>query len=262
LGVLWKSIIAITDPAMIRRLTRNIGGLLWGNASALILSLVTTAYLARTLGRTGFGAFSYGQTFAMYAALIADLGLTAYGTRAVAKDPAHAERYLFNIAALQILAGAGLIAVCTGIVYTFNFWSGSALQEIVLVSLLWVFPFALNVEWFFLGSQRMSIVGVSKFIQYGAICLITYLLVSGPQQVVLASAARVIGGMASVVWLAAHLPRGTLRRLKVNLREALGYLASSKWFWFSAVLVQVANGVDIYSAGESIVSRSRHLQCR
>jgi O-antigen/teichoic acid export membrane protein len=91
----------------------------------------------------------------------------------------------------------------------------------------------------------MSVVSVSKLIQYGSICLITYVLVGGPRQVVLAAAARVIGGMVSVVWLAAHLSRGTLRRFTVNLREAISYLASSKWFWFSAVLVQVANGVDI-----------------
>jgi O-antigen/teichoic acid export membrane protein len=237
--------MALADSVIMRRLSRNIGGLLLGNAGALLLSLVTTAYLARTLGRTGFGAFSYGQTFAMYGALVADLGLTAYGTRAVARDPEHAEQYLFNIAALQILAGIVLIALSSGLVYAFNVGSESGLQEIVLVSLLWVFPFALNVEWFFLGSQRMSVVSVSKLIQYGSICLITYALVGGPRQVVLASAARVIGGLVSVVWLAAHLSRGTLRRFTVNLREALGYLASSKWFWFSAVLVQVSNGVDI-----------------
>jgi O-antigen/teichoic acid export membrane protein len=224
---------------------KNFGWLFIGNLGSLALGFITTMYLARFLGQSEFGKFSYAQTLTMYGALLVDLGLNVYGNRSVASNPKHAGRYLINIGSLQIFTGLLLIIIVTTIIYTFKIWLDSELQVLVAISLLWVLPFALNIEWFFLGSQKMDVVAFGRLIQQCAIIFITYLLVKGPEQVVYAPIARVAGGMASALWLFFRLPKGILQDFRIHLSEAAGYLRTSKWFWLSAFLVQVYNGADI-----------------
>ena len=228
-----------------KEIGKNFAWLFVGNFGSLALGFITTLYLARVLGQAQFGKFSYAQTLAIYGALLVDLGLNVYGNRSVASNPKHAGRYLINIGSVQIFTGLFLIIIVTVIIQTFNFWLDSELQVLVGTSLLWVLPFALNIEWFFLGSQRMNVVASGRLIQQCSIIFITYLLVKGPTQVVYAPLARVAGGMASALWLFFWLPKGIFQDFRVHLSEAAGYLRTSKWFWFSAFLVQVYNGVDI-----------------
>ncbi len=228
-----------------RRMSGNFGGLFIGNCGSLALAFFTTAYLARTLGQSEFGEFSYAQTLAIYAALFVDLGFTIYGNRAVAKYPERAARYLVNIVSLQAVTGVVLISICSIIIYNLDIWRDSNLKIIVITSLLWVLPFSLNFEWFFLGFEKMGVVGSSRTIQQGAISILTYMVVDNPQQVILAALMRVIGGFASAVWLLFQLPKCIFKGISPNLLEGANYLKESKWFWFSAFLVQVYNGTDI-----------------
>nr|WP_307943334.1 oligosaccharide flippase family protein [Streptococcus uberis] len=48
------------------------------------LPLITSPYLARVLGVSSLGLFSYTQSIANYFVLFAGLGVANYGTRAIA----------------------------------------------------------------------------------------------------------------------------------------------------------------------------------
>jgi len=228
-----------------KEIGKNFGWLFIGNFGSLALGFISTLYLARVLGQAAFGKFSYAQTLAIYGALLVDLGLNVYGNRSVANSPKHAGRYLINIGSVQVFTGILLIIVVATVVHTFNLWSDSELQAIVVNSFVWVLPFALNIEWFFLGLQRMKVVATGRLIQQSMVIVIAYLLVKDPGQVVYAPFARVAGGIASALWLLFQLPKEIFQNVRIHLLEATSYLRSSKWFWFSAFLIQVYNGIDI-----------------
>ena len=50
----------------------------------VIVPLITTPYLSRTIGASGNGVFTYTQSIANYFVLFAQLGITNYGVREIA----------------------------------------------------------------------------------------------------------------------------------------------------------------------------------
>ena len=52
---------------------------------AIIIPLITTPYLSRTLGADNLGTFSYSYSIAYYFVIVMQLGLNNYGNREIAK---------------------------------------------------------------------------------------------------------------------------------------------------------------------------------
>ena len=224
---------------------KNLGGFLLGNLIAFALGFGTTAYLVRVLGDVGFGRFNYAQTLAMYGALVVDLGLNAYGSRSVAREPLAANQILGNIASFQFILGILLLVISYAIIYLSPWWIDNSDSLLIMVSMLFVLPFAMNIEWFYLGLQRMNIVSVSKIIQYGSILLLTVLFVKNVTNIVAASLLRVVGCLLSALWLFYSLKSHVSLRVHVNFKEVIKYFSSSRWFWLTSIITQLFNGSDV-----------------
>lgn len=210
----------------------------------MVLGIITTAYLARTLGKSSFGIYSYAQTLAIYSASIIDFGWNSYGNRAVARDPSRAGQYLLNISFFQVISGTAFILLLIAVTSFVDIWD-KELKSVVLVSILWIFPFALNIEWLYQGYQRMGTVALGRFIQQLSILVFTLLFVKSSLNLFLAPLLRTIGGMVSAVWLLFKLPKGIFHGTFIGLHQITRYFRDSKWFWLSAFLVQVYHGSDV-----------------
>ncbi|NLV29624.1 MAG: flippase [Acidobacteria bacterium] len=232
------------DSSYVKRLAKNLVWLICGNFGALVIGFFVNAYLARKLGQNAFGIYNYAQTIALYAAMMVDCGLNAYGNRATARDPARAGQLLINIAAFQLILGTCVVVLSVSVVNLFPPWPADV-RPVVVMSLLWLFPFALNIEWLHLGFQRMRAVALGRLFQQVVICLSTLLLVVDSGSVIWAPLARVIGGVASAGWLLWQLPPGIFGKAKMRLRQTMGYIRSSRWFWMSSLFVQIYHGSDI-----------------
>jgi len=232
------------DSNYVKGLAKNLVWLIFGNFGALVIGFFVNAYLARKLGQNAFGIYNYAQTIALYACLMVDCGLNVYGNRATARDPARASQLLINIAAFQLILGICVVVLSVSAANFLPIWPGEV-SAVVIMSLLWLFPFALNIEWLYLGFQKMRAVALGRVIQQMVIGLSTLLLVVDSGSVVWAPLARAIGGMASAGWLLWQLPSGILGAAKIHLRQTVGYIRSSKWFWMSSVFVQIYHGSDI-----------------
>lgn len=232
-----------------KQLNRNTAHLLAGNAFALGLNLITAAYLARVLGKTGFGTLSFAMSVGAYAALIVDLGLTTYGTRAIARAPAVSGELVPDIVLARIAMAAVTLAVASPLLVWIPAGPAEHLKMVILLCLLWVVPFAVAPEWFFLGTQRMAVVSLGKLLLFATILAATVLTVHGPGDVAAAASARTIGGIAWALWLVWKLPRGVHMLSGSRMRRAEGRVREARWFWLLAMVAQVYVGVDVLMLG-------------
>jgi O-antigen/teichoic acid export membrane protein len=238
----WQSLVASNIG---RRLGRNLGWLLIGNVSSLALGFATTAYLARMLGQAEFGIFSYAQTIALYATFLVDLGLNVYGTRAVARHPDRSHIYLAHIITLQSLAGIAVLLVGLVVGLTDLIWPSAHLRHMVMLSLLWVVPFAWNVEWLYLGLEQTRTVGSARLLQQLSMFVLVLFLVGNPTQSAYAPLLRVAGGVVSALWLFSRLPEHAFARTQLLISEIGSLVGGAKWFWWSALLLLVSRSSDV-----------------
>ncbi len=128
----------------------------------VVVPLVTTPYLSRTIGASGNGLFTYTQSIANYFVLFVQLGITNYGVREIAScgenRNARSETF-WNIFAMNLVSGA----IVSLIYFIYCFTLG---RENLLLSLiwgLWVVGSAIDVTWLLNGCQEFKIPMVRNF---------------------------------------------------------------------------------------------------
>lgn len=109
------------DPLLVtfRRAARNALWLLLAQGGVRLLSFVVGTLLARALGVSDFGTYTFVMTYTSYFGILADAGLGRFLIRDVARDRAAAGTYLSQITALRLALAAAayvlmlLLAVAT-----------------------------------------------------------------------------------------------------------------------------------------------------
>ena len=146
----------------------------------ILIPLVTTPYLSRTLGAEGVGVFSYTQAIANYFVMFATLGMSTYGVReiAAAGDDRDARSRTFCSAyASQLLVS--LVVVVVYALYTaFAQPAGGVL--VALVWGFWVFSAAIDISWMLFGVEEFKIPTIINIITKLATLIIIFGFVHGP----------------------------------------------------------------------------------
>lgn len=122
----------------------------------ILVPLVTTPILARTIGAEGNGIFSYTQSIANYFVLFAQLGITNYGVREIARcggDRDLRSRKFADMFAMNL--GWGCLVVAAYIAYSLSF--GFSYMPITLIWLCWVGGSVLDVTWLLNGCEEFKI---------------------------------------------------------------------------------------------------------
>lgn len=123
----------------------------------LVVPLIVSPYLARTLGETAIGEYTYINSIAYYFVLMCMLGIQKYGQREIAakRDDEVALRKsfwsLFTVHVLFSFAGLiGYVAFCCIVVDN---------QPLIYYSqALYVFSAMFDITWLFYGIERFKIV--------------------------------------------------------------------------------------------------------
>lgn len=129
----------------------------------IIVPLITTPYLSRTIGAVGNGLFSYTQSIANYFVLFAQLGITNYGVREIARcgnNRALRSLTFWEIFAMNFAWGIAVVAC-----YLFYIFApGSTNSPLLLIWLCWVVGSVVDVTWLLNGCQEFKIPMVRNFI--------------------------------------------------------------------------------------------------
>ena len=123
----------------------------------VITPLITSPYLARTLGAEKLGIYSGTYAYANYYILFAILGIEFFGNRSiavVAENKEQCRHSFWNIYAIQFIASIFAILVYYG---TFGFLHDESRRLVCLLQGLWVIASGIDINWYFFGKQEFKL---------------------------------------------------------------------------------------------------------
>lgn len=122
----------------------------------LLLPLITTPYIARVIGATGIGIYSYTSSIVYYFSIFALLGMNFYGNREVSKnrdDQSKLNKTFSSIYYLQLIITTIVITIYIIYLCFFN----KQYQSIQLIQIIPLISVAFDINWFFCGMQEFKI---------------------------------------------------------------------------------------------------------
>ena len=122
----------------------------------MILPLITAPYLARVIGATGTGLYSYSYSIANYFVLFAMLGINNYGNRKIAQvrdDKQKVSEAFWTIYTLQVIMS--LLVVLIYIVYIILFLKEN--QMLFIIQTFYVLSSCFDINWFFFGIEKFKL---------------------------------------------------------------------------------------------------------
>jgi len=166
---------------------------------ARFVAFLSVTYLARILGTSNFGVINIGLAVLSYAMIVSNGGLTLLGTKKIASELGSTEKLTGDIFLARIFFSIILFIVSAIIVYSFII--SKELGEVIIVYLLFLFPSAVLLEWFFQGVQSMESIAFSR--AAGSISYFVFLLlfVVNKNDTVLAGIGWIIGGIINSIIL-------------------------------------------------------------
>lgn len=129
----------------------------------IVIPLILTPYLTRTLGSDSLGIYSYTSSVATYFEIFVFLGLNQYGTREIARHSSNKEdlsRTFWSIFTMQFIWG--LVVTLAYIIFCFAF-SGSYFTCAIVWS-FWVFGEVIDITWLFFGLEEFKITTIRNLI--------------------------------------------------------------------------------------------------
>jgi PST family polysaccharide transporter len=161
-----KSPAFAAPAAQPKRLAVNFAYLTAGEMTAKLLSFASFSFLAHHIGPANYGILEFTLSVMIFFTLPADLGLSWYGAREVARNPDRGPRLLHEITGLRFaLTLCSMATLVVFILVLHKSFEQKALLGIYCVSLL-ATPFQL--QWFFQAYDRMKWVGVANIVrQFG-----------------------------------------------------------------------------------------------
>lgn len=120
----------------------------------IIMPLITAPYLARIIGASGMGMYSYTFTVAEYFTYFALLGVANYGNRtiAAAKKDTRSKTFI-DIYSVQFITS--LVVLLSYI--TFAMLINDRYKTLTLIQSFYVMSAGLDVTWYFFGTERFQL---------------------------------------------------------------------------------------------------------
>lgn len=103
-----------------RKYFKNTGWMFFGRIAGLIISFLTTIFIARRLGPGNYGQLSYAVSFVSIFSFLAGMGLDQVLFRDLVKHPEKRDKYLGSAFLIRFIAALVTLALCFGAVFVFK----------------------------------------------------------------------------------------------------------------------------------------------
>ena len=147
-----------------------------------IIPLITSPYLARTIGADGIGTYSYTYSIVHYFMLLTMLGVNNYGNRTIAKNRDNAEKLsktFWSIYIIQLFSGCIMLLVYISYVLIFD----NEFKSIAFIQSIFIISSMIDINWFFFGLEEFKkTISRSIFIKICNLVLI-FILIKGKADV-------------------------------------------------------------------------------
>lgn len=127
----------------------------------ILTPLITAPYLARIIGATGLGMYSYTFTVAEYFVYFALLGVANYGNRTIASAPLEKRSKTFiDIYTVQFFTSVLLLAIYIIFAVCIN----NRYRVLTLIQIFYVMSAGLDITWYFFGTERFKLTTIRNIV--------------------------------------------------------------------------------------------------
>lgn len=128
----------------------------------LIIPLIIAPYLTRVLGDTALGIFTYVNSVAYYFILFANLGISRYGQRVIAKSNNMQE---LRVNFWSLFVTHFFFSIVSFGVYLFSaFYLVTDNKSIFLIESIYVLSAVFDITWLFFGLENFKSIAVRNFL--------------------------------------------------------------------------------------------------
>jgi PST family polysaccharide transporter len=245
-----------------KRLSKNILSLFSADIARRLFGFISVAYLARVLGKEGFGAVNLGFAVLAYTMVLSAAGFPTLGTKRIAQG------------ALPELVGSvmGSRLIVTSIVFLVAAVAVlTTVQDTHLARLIILFscaalPQIIFVDWFFQGKETLGIVSAARVLQAIVYLAFVLIFVRTINDIMWVAAGSIAGECAASVLLFVQF-RISHKRVRVRIKPSLHLLKQSLPLAVGVVLTTIVinypplalgiftttSNVGIYSAASKLV---------
>lgn len=185
-----------------RRVASNFAALSLAEIACRGTSVLVTLYLARSLGKAGFGRIEFSFNVVVWLVLLVREGFDVLGSREIARHRQIVRPLVNHILAIRGLMAGSLLA---GLLLVTQ-WTLSRPTDRAILSLygLMLLTTSMGLDFVFRGLERMGLVAVSLTIRTGAYALGVAWLVRSPEAIVRVPMCLVVGEALGIglVWIA------------------------------------------------------------
>lgn len=188
----------------------------------VLLPLITAPYIARTLGASALGVYSYTNSVAYYFLLAAALGLSNHGNRSVAavrEEPDALNKTFSSIFGLQFITFS-LSLVGYGVYLT---WFVPDHRLIAGIQVLYLMSGLLDISWLYFGLEKFKLTVSRNVAVKLATVAAMFLFVHTPEDLWKYTLIMTVGTLLSQLCLWLYL-KGNIRFVRVNIRDIFTHL--------------------------------------
>lgn len=129
---------------------------------AIIVPLITTPYITRTLGSTGVGVYAYTNSVIQYFVLFGSIGISMYGNRLIAFDRDNNEKLSEDFWSLVVIRTVTIViayvAFIVYLVFVGEYRNEYLYQSIQIVAVIF------DISWLFMGLEDFKRTVLRSFI--------------------------------------------------------------------------------------------------
>lgn len=239
---------------VLRKLSQNIGWLLFDGALRLVGGMLVSFWLARHLGPAAFGSYNYALSLALMMGAIATLGLDSIVVRELVREPQGAPSILGSAALLRLGGGALAVLVAVGAAALLRPGDNAALAMTALLSLASPLQALSTIDLWFKSRVEARDVVLARNAAFLVATLIRVgLIMAGAPLIAFGwafAAEAALGAAAAVVAYRRH--RGHLSGWRPAMWRARSLLADSWPLIFSGLLVTLYLRIDQVMIGQMV----------
>jgi O-antigen/teichoic acid export membrane protein len=144
-----------------KRLSKNLLSLFSADMARRLFGFISVAYLARVLGKDGFGAINLGFAVLAYVLVLGAVGFPTLGTKRIAQG--EPPELIGSVMGSRLIATLiVLLVVAFTVLFTVH---DTTIARLIILFSCAVLPQIFFVDWFFQGKETMGIVSAARVVQ-------------------------------------------------------------------------------------------------
>ncbi len=208
----------------------------------LVIPLLVSPYLTRVLGDNALGTYTYVNSIAYYFLLLANLGISKYGQRAIAQysnDSVKLRKSFWSLFLSHLVSS--FISIVIYLFLCFLFVKKN--QSLFLIQMIYVLSAAFDITWLFTGLENFKSVVIKNTIIKILECIFVFLFIKSEKDIF---AFALIMSISSFVSSAILFPQAfkIVRPIKVTVKDCLSHTIPLLVFSISVISVTLYTVFD------------------